>query len=431
MDDLKILREAWEQPAPAAAPARAAARARLLEFASAAGSGREAAHRQRIQMPPSAPDVAGAARASLELDSSGRAGALQGGRRSRRLGPFIVAAVAAGAAVALAAVTLIPAGATRSGGPGTGGHFTGQPARGFPTGPTRSGGPGTGGHFTGQAARGFLLAMAARVSRADAAIGRYFCTRQVMAQRDLVGPGDKLLPSPGENGKADPSTPAGYRYALAVRYLNAWCVSRDGTRNEGGFNQALGAKPFSPADAAAWRRDGSPTRWRGWWAAGQDVTTQAGPRTVAPANAKGPRRHPWGTDSSLPADPAKLRAVLESAVPRHFTGRVRVEQLVFWMQLLMREPVRPAVRAAAYRVFAGIPGMQMKPGVKDPDGRTGAALWLGGSKDGDLGIFIVDPATGYLLAEAGVATRNIGGLPAGAFLGYTVYTYRWTNTLPG
>lgn len=51
MDDLKILRTAWEEPAPAAAAARASARARLLELAGARGAGQEAGPRRRIWQP--------------------------------------------------------------------------------------------------------------------------------------------------------------------------------------------------------------------------------------------------------------------------------------------------------------------------------------------------------------------------------------------
>jgi hypothetical protein len=51
MDDLKILHEAWEQPAPAANAARAVARARLLEMASADSVGHPLAHKRRIQLP--------------------------------------------------------------------------------------------------------------------------------------------------------------------------------------------------------------------------------------------------------------------------------------------------------------------------------------------------------------------------------------------
>jgi len=35
----------------------------------------------------------------------------------------------------------------------------------------------------------------------------------------------------------------------------------------------------------------------------------------------------------------------------------------------------------------------MQPGAKDPDGRTGTALWLGSSPSE---LIIVDPATGIL-----------------------------------
>jgi hypothetical protein len=51
VDDLKILQRAWERPGPAATAARAVARARLLELASAESAGRPLAHRPRIQIP--------------------------------------------------------------------------------------------------------------------------------------------------------------------------------------------------------------------------------------------------------------------------------------------------------------------------------------------------------------------------------------------
>lgn len=51
MDDLKILREAWEEPAPAATAARASARARLLERASASGAGGAGGEGHRIRRP--------------------------------------------------------------------------------------------------------------------------------------------------------------------------------------------------------------------------------------------------------------------------------------------------------------------------------------------------------------------------------------------
>ena len=50
MDDLKILHHAWERPDPAATAARAVARARLLELASADSTGHALAHKRRLQL---------------------------------------------------------------------------------------------------------------------------------------------------------------------------------------------------------------------------------------------------------------------------------------------------------------------------------------------------------------------------------------------
>ena len=74
--------------------------------------------------------------------------------------------------------------------------------------------------------------------------------------------------------------------------------------------------------------------------------------------------------------------------------------------------------------------MTMKPGVKDAEGRTGTALWLSSGNPATNGIDIVDPATGYLLAQEGVTTREIEGFPPGTFLGYSAYTFWWASTLP-
>jgi hypothetical protein len=46
--------------------------------------------------------------------------------------------------------------------------------------------------------------------------------------------------------------------------------------------QTLGAQPASPADAAAWRRAGSPTSWIAWYDWTARITMAAGPRHVVP-----------------------------------------------------------------------------------------------------------------------------------------------------
>jgi hypothetical protein len=61
---------------------------------------------------------------------------------------------------------------------------------------------------------------------------------------------------------------------------------------------------------------------------------------------------------------------------------------------VMAASVTPAVRAAAYQVLAGITGVQMKAGMRDPEQRAGTAVWSGrpGSIPGEC--ILVDPAAG-------------------------------------
>lgn len=71
MDELTMLREAWQPPAPAAAPVRARARARLLELASAGGAGQAARRQRRIRLPRSRPWLIAAGAASVAAAAAG------------------------------------------------------------------------------------------------------------------------------------------------------------------------------------------------------------------------------------------------------------------------------------------------------------------------------------------------------------------------
>jgi hypothetical protein len=70
----------------------------------------------------------------------------------------------------------------------------------------------------------------------------------------------------------------------------------------------------------------------------------------------------------------------------------------------------------------------MQPGVKDPDGRTGTALWLG-SNPSEL--IIVDPATGILLADEWLTPQRGSVYVPGTVEQYVLWTSMWTNQLPG
>ena len=390
MDEITMIREFLAEPSPPGPQEVAAARERLAKRISGQG------------LPP-----------------AGRRLALPAGRR-------LAARAAIGVATACAAAALVIAALVTNG---------------TPAGPAHTG-AGPVGTLAGQPAREFLLAMATKAGHSQAsgpATGRYWCSQAVSGTRELVGPDDTLLPAPWvAGGQHVPArAPAGYRYAIFTRALTEDCLEnpRPGWPGGtvGGFAQSLGARPASPADAAAWRRSGSPDHWKAWYAP-QIVSSQPGPRQ--PTGAK-TGQEPWGSDASLPADPAKLRAVFLAHPEPYFyssnpaqTRPTQSQELTSAALAVMNGPVTLAVRAAAFQVLAGVPGIVMKPGVRDPEGRVGTAVWL--SQAGQsVEWSVVDPATGSLLADENVALRPIAGAPAGTVLDYTAFvSARWTNTPP-
>jgi hypothetical protein len=339
-------------------------------------------------------------------------------RRGRSLaGPVAIGVIAAGTAAALTIMTVLPR--------GTSSHAAGRP-QGAASRPQPSGGRPAGTQ-AGQSARAFLLAMAVTSLRQQAA-GQYWCNTSIAGTREIVGPGERLLPAPWVDGAGDgpAAKPAGYKYAIFTRYRSGTCMVNSGS-TAGGFNQALGAKPASTADAAAWRRDGSPDRWRAWFDTSQFVSTQAGPvRTFSGGK---PGGAPWGSDASLPADPAKLRAVfLAHPLPYGPSPHPDTsEKLVTAALYVMTGPASNAVRAAAYQVLASVPGIRMRPDVTDPEGQTGTALW-GDAGGGPGQLTIVDPATGLVLAYEDIATQPIAGAQPDTVLYYTAFTSAgWTH----
>lgn len=198
--------------------------------------------------------------------------------RPRRL--LLAGLPAVAAAAALAIVTLAP---------------TGTPAG------SRYQGAGPLGTLTGRAARPFLLTMAIKAARTQVT-GRYWCTSAITAGLAAIGANNTELTPPGEGQR--PSPPSGFRYAIISRSREESCL-KPGFGTVGGFYQNLGARPATQADAAAWRRAGSPGHWRAWY--GQTIHRQAGRRETTGAK---PGRPSFGSYASLPANPAKLRAVL-------------------------------------------------------------------------------------------------------------------------
>jgi hypothetical protein len=287
------------------------------------------------------------------------------------------------------------------------------------------------GLLTGQPARPFLLAMA--VKAAQQKTGRFYCTTEVQGDRELVGVGDRLLPEPWLNGpnRVPTSAPGGFKYALTRRYRITQCTRVSDVTRLPISMQYLGARPASRADARAWRRDGSPDHWR----RGHGIlSAHPGPVQKVQGVKHGTGDFGGKNDLWLPADPAKLRAVFLAHPQPGAKGRNNVI-VAGALTVMNSDNVRPAVRAAAFRVLAGVPGVRMRPGVTDPEGQTGTAIW----QDSWIGAYlryettfdIIDPQTGNMLGDETVAQTPVAGAAPGTVLFYDATTsVRWTSQLP-
>ena len=187
--------------------------------------------------------------------------------------------------------------------------------------------------------------------------------------------------------------------------------------------RSLGAAPATDADKAAWRAAGSPTKWHltgpeGKQSRGRNLSAEPGPRKVSVmpdgSFSIGGTQLTYAQLRALPTDPGKLKAHLikldDAAAGGHRSTwtpeqieRWRVEMLFSqsW-ELLSQLPVSPAVRAATYRMLAGLSGLTVAENVRDAKGRTGVGISHtshnadGSSVETQL---IIDPDSGALLAQ--------------------------------
>jgi hypothetical protein len=287
-------------------------------------------------------------------------------------------------------------------------------------------------------ARDILLTAARQSASAPLATGRYWLTKTVEGTNLEVGP-------PGD------------RYTITMKDSDDQWTARAADGTSRFVSQSLGTQPATAADAAAWKRDGSPSKWsvtlvkykRG--AAGQRVRL---PITAAPGKPFGNRTNIGdkvfaigGQNVSLrqvqalPANPARLKARLlaDFAAPGGSGGDLPTHATDWLWQvgtsMIIAMPLTPRARAAAYRMLAGLPGVRSLGQVRDPDGRTGVAVAMtdktqaGGTQESRL---IVDRATGLPLALEYRAVHPAAftvGLAAVA--SYQVITFAgWSNAAP-
>ncbi|WP_021600368.1 CU044_5270 family protein [Actinomadura welshii] len=238
-----------------------------------------------------------------------------------------------------------------------------------------------------------------------------------------------------------------------------WAAAKQGG-GEAFYGRDLPSRPLTAKDEAAWRRAGSPTKFKVWsndhyYTYGQKTT---GWEVDDPDPAGGGKYFVQGTGRSLtvaeiqrlPTDPEALATMFYAPKPPRDSKGVRPferkagrpldrkavrpldrmstpsAKLGVTAALLENTPLPPKVRAGLMRALAAQPGIRSLGKATDPLGRKGVALATEdrpSTVDGEYGAppeeqgtykarseLVFDPATGELLAEQLVLTE-----PGGAY----------------
>ncbi|WP_049560629.1 CU044_5270 family protein [Nonomuraea sp. SBT364] len=188
----------------------------------------------------------------------------------------------------------------------------------------------------------------------------------------------------------------------------------------------LGVEPATPEDEAAWRADGSPTRWSYPYGNGGGLGGDSYEVEAAPGEARSIRQEdvdwrllaagrPLTRMAELPATPEGLRALLGPG-----TGELTANLGSFVLEM----PVPAETRAAAYRLMASLPGVTARGEVTDQLGRTGQAIVYRDPADDRDKRLIFNVATGAPLALETL-------MPSGEPAQFTAVAESvWTDQLP-
>ncbi|MBD2899858.1 hypothetical protein amrb99_88550 [Actinomadura sp. RB99] len=288
-------------------------------------------------------------------------------------------------------------------------------------------------------ARTVLLAAAEKLDRTSEPAGRYW-------HKSTVGTSSWLARGQG-----------GERYTvLLMERSDEWAPGGPGGKMIA-RQQRLGVKPASPADAAAYRRAGSPKTLslqvpiqpsgKGGYKAMKVSTGPGTASTSRSALVDGDKVYWLGRNvtmkqlQSLPDDPARLKKEVLRWYDGHDTESSSVPMKAdAWLfrvagSLVTELPVRPKVRAAAFRLLAGLKTVDSVGRVTDPQGRTGDAIGMTEKSAGGTvrHLLVIDPATGKALADERVLLAPSGKepRPAGTVLdSSSVMTMEWTDSAP-
>lgn len=288
-------------------------------------------------------------------------------------------------------------------------------------------------------ARQILLAAAASVAKTSAN-GDYWVNHVV-----------------GGSTQPDPSG----KYWLERTYSEQLWASPEAGKPTWLITQFLGVKPATPEDEEAWRADGSPKTWtypgrriteggRSFVTESLTITAAAGPREVRREDAGGSlgmltNGEPMTPDrlGKLPATPEGLRDYLEAVIKKRAAdGSVpplgQGQSADLWLydmgvHIIMRFPVSPKVRAAAYRMIASLPGVTAVGEVTDPLGRRGRAVSIPrttdtGESEG-VDRLVVDAETGLPLALEHTNAPDPSRQGATGYYEAVIET-RWTDEKP-
>lgn len=127
----------------------------------------------------------------------------------------------------------------------------------------------------------------------------------------------------------------------------------------------------------------------------------------------------------LPTDPTALRQLIDQRAAAN-GGPTDYERFTIVGDLLRETVAAPQVRAALYRVAAGLGGVQLIGSMTDRAGRTGTAVAMTNDQSSrglERRVLIFDPGTSMLLEEQDVLLHQVDWLDADPpiVIGYATY----------
>ncbi|WP_232667431.1 CU044_5270 family protein [Pseudonocardia sp. TRM90224] len=243
-------------------------------------------------------------------------------------------------------------------------------------------------------------------------------------------------------------TPGPGGYLVEERHRFDTWTAKSPTDPGAWISTNLGAAPLSPADEEAWRNAGAPDRFTEALCVPREPCTER----VVPAASEPPLAFPVEAGDGI--SPAQLQQLptdqeaLREHLLKSYTGDnpaaagdpMDPDTWLFTTGsgLIMKQPVRPEVRAAAFRMLAALPGMTVDPHAHDVLGRAGTAVSMRQAVEGG-GVLehrvLIDVGAGIALGEETVVVEPIPGHtglpPAGQRWHSTVVeSVGWTDERP-